>query len=70
MADDGVEPPPPDEAVARGPSKVVIQMNKLKEANNKYKSLLMLAKDRISTQQEEMDALKGTILLIKTNGGN
>ena len=67
MAEDGVEVvPPPDEpaAATRAPSKVAIQMNKLKEANNKYKSLLMLAKDRISTQQEEMDALKGTIVFI------
>ena len=43
-------------------NKLVIQMNKLREANNKYKSLLKMAKDRISTQQEEMESLKGTIV--------
>lgn len=64
MADEGVQEPPED-AASRGASKVVVQMNRLKEANNKYKSLLKMAKDRISAQQEEMDALKGEAELYK-----
>ena len=36
------------------------QMMKLKEANAKYKSLLKLAKERITTQAEELDELQGT----------
>jgi sulfur transfer protein SufE len=40
-------------------SRVVMQLNKLKDANNKYKSLLKLAKERITTQEQEMEACKG-----------
>jgi sulfur transfer protein SufE len=65
MADEGVQEPSED-AASRGASKVVVQMNRLKEANNKYKTLLKLAKDRISAQQEEMDALKGKLKLCDT----
>ena len=63
MADDGALQEPSEDAASRGASKVVVQMNRLKEANNKYRSLLKLAKDRISAQQEEMDALKGKAVL-------
>lgn len=35
------------------------QMKKLKDANNKYKDLLKLAKERIQSQEEEMEKLKG-----------
>jgi sulfur transfer protein SufE len=58
MADDGIDTGTED-IVPKGPNKVLAQMNKLKEANNKYKSLLKMAKDRISAQSEEMDALRG-----------
>lgn len=37
------------------------QINKLREANSKYKSLLKLAKDRIQTQEEELTELKSKI---------
>lgn len=51
-------------AVAAAPTankanKVAMQLNKLKEANNKYKSLLKLAKERITTQEQEMETCKG-----------
>jgi sulfur transfer protein SufE len=42
-----------------GGSKVAMQMKKLKEANDKYKSLLKMAKERITTQEGELEALKG-----------
>lgn len=45
-------------AASSGSNKVTVQINKLKEANNKYKSLLKLAKERITKQDEEMEALK------------
>ena len=35
------------------------QLRKLKDANEKYKSLLKLAKGRIQAQEEEMDKMKG-----------
>ena len=60
MAEEGLPLPEEATAAVRGANKVAIQMNRLKEANNKYKSLLKLAKERISTQQEEMEAVKGT----------
>jgi len=47
-------------AATVGNNKVAAQINRLKEANNKYKSLLKLAKERITKQDEEMEALKGT----------
>lgn len=31
------------------------QMNKLREANNKYKNLLKMAKERIQQQEEELE---------------
>jgi len=34
------------------------QMNKLRDANNKYKNLLKMAKERIQLQEEEMESLK------------
>lgn len=41
------------------------QMSKLRDANNKYKSLLKLAKERIQGQEEEIEALK--VQLSSTN---
>mmetsp|Transcript_37761 Transcript_37761/g.43130 ORF Transcript_37761/g.43130 Transcript_37761/m.43130 type:complete len:413 (-) Transcript_37761:31-1269(-) len=41
-----------------GGSKLVSQLNKLREANNKYKTLLKLAKERITERDEEMETLK------------
>lgn len=38
------------------------QVAKLKDANSKYKSLLKLAKERIQSQEEEMNKLKAEIL--------
>lgn len=38
------------------------QMKKLKDANNKYKDLLKMAKERIQSQEEEMEKLKGVYL--------
>lgn len=53
-------------AATVGNNKVAAQINKLKEANNKYKSLLKLAKERITKQDEEMEALKGTFYQLVT----
>jgi len=41
-----------------GGNKLALQLNKLKDANNKYKSLLKLAKERITVGDEEMETLK------------
>ena len=62
---DDTLPKPP----TSGGSKVAMQMNKLKEANNKYKSLLKMAKERITTQEEEMEALKGMLIVVVVKGG-
>ena len=46
-----------------GPStaatKVKMQMQKMQEANSKYKNLLKLAKERIQQQDDELKRLKG-----------
>ena len=39
--------------------KVAAQLNKMKEANAKYKNLLKLAKERIQTQEDELKRLRG-----------
>eukprot|EP00545_Synedropsis_sp_CCMP1620_P007135 CAMPEP_0119003308 /NCGR_PEP_ID=MMETSP1176-20130426/486_1 /TAXON_ID=265551 /ORGANISM="Synedropsis recta cf, Strain CCMP1620" /LENGTH=431 /DNA_ID=CAMNT_0006954897 /DNA_START=18 /DNA_END=1310 /DNA_ORIENTATION=+ len=56
-APDAAPVPPPAAAQTKG-NKVAMQLNKLKEANNKYKSLLKLAKQRITTQEQEMETCK------------
>lgn len=37
------------------------QMRKLRDANTKYKDLLKLAKERIQTQEEELEKLKSKV---------
>lgn len=41
--------------------KASAQMNKMREANAKYKSLLKMAKERIQTQEEELESLRATV---------
>jgi len=43
------------------PSREQIQIMKLREANNKYKSLLKMAKERIQAQEEELEKMQGKI---------
>lgn len=67
MADDqSPEEPATPKAAAGGQSKAMMQINKLKEANKKYKNLLNLAKERITKQDEELEAVKGTRLRRET----
>ena len=40
-------------------SKVTAQLQQMKDANTKYKSLLKMAKDRIEQQEAELKKLKG-----------
>jgi hypothetical protein len=54
MSDDGMSTPP-------STSKSTIQLNKMREANAKYKSLLKMAKERIQAQEEEIESLRGRI---------
>mmetsp|Transcript_17512 Transcript_17512/g.23149 ORF Transcript_17512/g.23149 Transcript_17512/m.23149 type:complete len:482 (+) Transcript_17512:24-1469(+) len=46
---------PPGKASGGGAQ---VQLSKLRDANNKYKSLLKMAKERIQTQEEELEALR------------
>jgi hypothetical protein len=46
------------------PSKAAIQMQKLVDANTKYKNLLKMAKERIEQQEEELKKLKGGYIWI------
>jgi hypothetical protein len=39
-------------------AKISVQLKKLNEANNKYKNLLKMAKERIQKQEEELDTLR------------
>ena len=39
-------------------SKISLQLKKLNEANNKYKNLLKMAKERIQKQEEELETLR------------
>jgi len=55
MSDDGMPSPPPAST-----AKASVQLNKMREANAKYKSLLKMAKERIQAQEEEIEALRGT----------
>lgn len=43
------------------PTKEQIQILKLREANNKYKSLLKMAKERIQAQEEELEKMQSRI---------
>lgn len=53
-----------------GPStaatKVKMQMQKMQDANSKYKNLLKLAKERIQQQDDELKRLKGKTLVFAT----
>lgn len=60
MAD--ATPPPEQAADAAPPAKPTskaaaqaAQMNKLRDANTKYKNLLKMAKERIQQQEEELE---------------
>lgn len=54
MSDDGMSTPP-------STSKSTIQLNKMREANAKYKSLLKMAKERIQAQEEEIESLRANM---------
>ena len=41
------------------PSKAAVQMQKMKDANTKYKNLLKMAKERIEQQEIELKKLRG-----------
>lgn len=43
------------------PNREQIQIMKLREANNKYKSLLKMAKERIQEQEEELEAMQSKL---------
>lgn len=49
----------PSVASATNLKKTENQITKLKDANQKYKNLLKMAKERIQTQEEELDNLQG-----------
>eukprot|EP00980_Cylindrotheca_fusiformis_P010106 scaffold2243_cov122-Cylindrotheca_fusiformis.AAC.22 len=64
MADkDGVVPP-------TGASKVKLQMQKMQEANAKYKNLLKLAKERIQQQEDELKRAKADLEAAKRQPEN
>jgi hypothetical protein len=44
---------------ATPPSKAAVQMQKMRDANTKYKNLLKMAKERIEQQDEELKKLRG-----------
>jgi hypothetical protein len=50
--------------LAGTPSKVAMQMQKMKEANTKYKNLLKMAKERIEQQEQELKRLRGESLVL------
>lgn len=47
-----------ESSLASGGGGVNLQLAKLKEANNKYKSLLKMAKDRIHKQEDELEKMQ------------
>jgi hypothetical protein len=47
------------------PNKAAMQMQKMKDANTKYKNLLKMAKERIEQQEQELKTLRGTSSLEK-----
>lgn len=51
-------PPPSSSKPQSKASAQAAQMKKLREANEKYKNLLKMAKERIQQQEEEMDQLR------------
>jgi hypothetical protein len=51
--------PPPANKVT-----VAIQLGKMRDANLKYKNLLVLAKERIQQQEDELKQLRGEIVLL------
>ena len=53
----GIASAPPSGNV---PSKAAMQMQKMMDANVKYKNLLKMAKERIEQQEEELKRLRGT----------
>lgn len=58
-----IQPSPPASVVEPGPadtraSRVSAQLKKLTEANGKYKNLLILAKERIQKQEEELERVR------------
>jgi hypothetical protein len=58
-----IQPSPPASVAESGPadtkaSRVAAQLKKLTEANGKYKSLLILAKERIQKQEEELERVR------------
>lgn len=57
MSDDGMQSTTTPASV-----KATVQLNKMREANFKYKSLLKLAKERIQSQEEELESLRGTFV--------
>ena len=63
------EPSPPAPEVANGDkatiAKLSAKLKQLNDANNKYKNLLKLAKDRIQQQDEEVETLKSDNLSLK-----
>jgi hypothetical protein len=46
------------------PTKAAAQVQKMKDANMKYKNLLKMAKERIEQQEEELKRLRGTALYV------
>lgn len=45
-------------------SKAAAQMQKMRDANTKYKNLLKMAKERIEQQEIELKELRGELLLV------
>ena len=45
-------------AVPSNPTRAEQQMTKMKDTNAKYKSLLKMAKERIQTQEDELEDLR------------
>mmetsp|Transcript_24179 Transcript_24179/g.35840 ORF Transcript_24179/g.35840 Transcript_24179/m.35840 type:complete len:91 (-) Transcript_24179:67-339(-) len=54
----------PSSAANANANKRTEQMKKLKDANTKYKDLLKMAKQRIQSQEEELDNMKKGELVI------
>ena len=52
---------------ASNTSKVTAQMQKMRDANNKYKNLLKMAKERIEQQENELKEMRGKLVDSPTN---
>ena len=48
----------PYPVASANPSRAEQQMTKMKDTNAKYKSLLKMAKERIQTQEDELESLR------------